>query len=296
MTEREIALRAMALWSIYPALALPMGVYARRRGQGDFLPRALLWLVIVPLFLGSAYLGPPVFHALLIGCCLIACCEISALGATQKPLARRALHFVVSAGLALPWLAAAWWIPPGEGLPLAGMATLAPPVLMWQSLRRKNPWPLPLLATLLGMGLACWGVLDKHSGGFRYVLFAFSAVALHDMTAYAGGRFLSGWHPFPRLSPGKTLSGLLVGAACCLLATHIFWFAVPELSPLQINAAGALLAVSALGGDLLASAVKRHYGIKDFGKALGPMGGMMDRCDSLLFSAWAMLMLMGGVG
>ena len=47
-----------------------------------------------------------------------------------------------------------------------------------------------------------------------------------------------------------------------------------------------LLVIIGSAGDLIASLLKRHHGIKDFGGMLGPMGGVLDRLDSLLYSGW----------
>ena len=124
-------------------------------------------------------------------------------------------------------------------------------------------------------------------GGFRFVLFAFTVVVITDIMAFLSGKMLSGLRLFPRLSPQKTLAGLIGGGLSALLVSYIFWFAVPELDFLNITAAGLLLAVSGSVGDLVASVIKRYHGVKDFSRMLGPMGGMLDRLDSLLGSGWA---------
>ena len=75
-------------------------------------------------------------------------------------------------------------------------------------------------------------------------------------------------------------------AACLLVLRPIIRFAVPELIPFKVTVAGMLISTFGSAGDLLASKVKRLYGVKDFSPDLGPMGGMLDRCDSLLSAGW----------
>jgi phosphatidate cytidylyltransferase len=148
----------------------------------------------------------------------------------------------------------------------------------------REAGPLILLSVGLGVGLACWLRMLVMPGGFRFVLFAYSVVAINDIGAGVFGELFGRIRPLPRLSPNKTVAGFIGGAASGILVSYLGWFAVPELSLTQITAAGVLLVSSGAAGDLFASGVKRRHGLKDFGTVMGPCGGILDRLDSLLSS------------
>ena len=125
--------------------------------------------------------------------------------------------------------------------------------------------------------------------GYRFVLIAFSTVTVADILAFVTGRLKPRVHIFPRLSPGKTLFGLLGGTAAAVAVGFILWYAVPESAPLVVVGVALLLTARGAAGDLLASGIKRRHGAKDFGRALGRMGGVLDRLDSLLGAGWVYL-------
>jgi phosphatidate cytidylyltransferase len=107
---------------------------------------------------------------------------------------------------------------------------------------------------------------------------------LGDTGAYLGGR-LFGKRPLaPRISPNKTVEGLLIGMVCAVLSV---WFAgryqdwLPGTHALVLGLAVALLAPI---GDLFESFVKREAGMKDAGRLFGAHGGVLDRLDAILFT------------
>src|SRR5699024_841936 len=89
---------------------------------------------------------------------------------------------------------------------------------------------------------------------------------------------------WPAISPNKTIGGALGGLILAVIIGSIFHivypFSLPFYSIILIS-----LVISVVGqlGDLVASAMKRHYQIKDFGKLFPGHGGILDRLDSLLF-------------
>jgi phosphatidate cytidylyltransferase len=90
----------------------------------------------------------------------------------------------------------------------------------------------------------------------------------------------------PRISPKKTVEGLaggLVGAT--LVAYAARWTFVPEFSNIDTLVLALFLTLAGLWGDLVESAIKRGVGVKDSGDLLPGHGGMLDRLDSLLFTA-----------
>ena len=105
-----------------------------------------------------------------------------------------------------------------------------------------------------------------------------------DTAAYATGRMF-GSHPIaPRLSPNKTIEGLIGGF---VIGTLGFWFAglyQDWLSGVDALMIGAAVAAAAPIGDLFESMLKRDLGTKDTGTLFGPHGGLLDRLDAVFFT------------
>lgn len=117
------------------------------------------------------------------------------------------------------------------------------------------------------------------------IFLAFAAAICEDTLAYYVGRLFGKHKLCPNLSPKKTVEGAAGGLAGGIIGTvaialifenrgiHIGWYVL----------LGAVLGVLCQFGDLAASMVKRHFGVKDFGHLLPGHGGLMDRLDSTIF-------------
>jgi len=119
---------------------------------------------------------------------------------------------------------------------------------------------------------------------FALVMFLVLVAQASDVLQYVVGK-LAGRHPVaPRLSPNKSIEGLVGG----VMLASLLGAALYRLTPFSPVAAGAMAFVICLmgfAGGLIMSATKRDRGIKDFGTLLPGHGGMLDRIDSLCFSA-----------
>jgi len=118
-----------------------------------------------------------------------------------------------------------------------------------------------------------------------------------DTLAYYGGKRF-GKHPLSPLSPKKTREGFAIGLFATIVAAPLLahWFGLqPEGSLLSRHAVllGAVVGIAAPVGDLLESFFKRELGVKDLGSLLPGHGGVLDRFDSLLFAAFAALLVLG---
>lgn len=107
-----------------------------------------------------------------------------------------------------------------------------------------------------------------------------------DTGAYYAGSFFGRHALAPRISPKKTIEGLAGGWALSLAAALLCraWF-LPVLTVMDCVWLSVLLTGSGVLGDLVESALKRSAGVKDSGSLLPGHGGMLDRIDSLLFTA-----------
>jgi phosphatidate cytidylyltransferase len=124
--------------------------------------------------------------------------------------------------------------------------------------------------------------LPVHGGAL--VIDVLVGTFLADTSAYAGGRLFGRHKLAPRLSPNKTVEGLVFGFVGGTLG---FWFAglyQDWLSGIDALVMGMCIAAMAAVGDLFESMVKRDLQIKDTGRAFGPHGGLLDRLDAVLFT------------
>jgi phosphatidate cytidylyltransferase len=115
-------------------------------------------------------------------------------------------------------------------------------------------------------------------------LIVFSAFAT-DIFAFFIGRSIGRHKIAPKLSPKKTVEGCIGGVVGSVLVCGLFgYFAIPEFF-IHCVVIGALGGVVSQFGDLTASAIKRRLGMKDYGTLIPGHGGLLDRIDSLLFTA-----------
>ena len=106
-----------------------------------------------------------------------------------------------------------------------------------------------------------------------------------DTGAYYVGT-LCGQHAVaPRISPKKTIEGLVGGLLGAMIIAYVArWWFLSDFSGVDCLVLAVLLTLAGLWGDLAESAVKRSVGAKDSGGLLPGHGGMLDRLDSLLFT------------
>jgi phosphatidate cytidylyltransferase len=105
-----------------------------------------------------------------------------------------------------------------------------------------------------------------------------------DTAAYFAGRALGRRKLAPRISPNKTLEGLLGGMIGAVAAVWVAGLYQDWLSGTDALLLGLAVAIAAPIGDLFESFVKRSAGTKDTGKAFGAHGGALDRLDGVLFT------------
>ena len=126
-------------------------------------------------------------------------------------------------------------------------------------------------------------------GKYLYLL-VFIGAWVTDTFAYFTGMLLGKHKLIPDVSPKKTVEGSIGGTLFCAVAFVVFgiimntWFGT-DANFLLLAIGGVFIAVIAQIGDLIMSVIKRHYGIKDYGKIFPGHGGMLDRFDSVLIAS-----------
>ena len=193
------------------------------------------------------------------------------------------------------------WVAGSAAIAVGGMMAEVSPL----------PEPLAWVVALLGAGvvaaaspapLRLWaaaGVLyaaviaivpiDLRSSpahGFVAVLWLFAVVWLTDIGAYFAGRAIGGPKLWPAVSPKKTWAGFIGGViagtltAVLIVQTARYGFGIGWFSDGSLIAVSVVGAIVSQGGDLLESALKRKFHVKDSSHLIPGHGGFMDRLDS----------------
>ncbi|MBM7710453.1 phosphatidate cytidylyltransferase [Enterococcus xiangfangensis] len=151
------------------------------------------------------------------------------------------------------------------------------------------------VVTSLYVGMGFQNLVTARADSLAILLFAFFVVWSTDIGAYMVGRQIGKHKLWPDISPNKTIEGALGGIASAVVIAVIFILIQPQV--FQHNLVTMIIFTiifSIVGqfGDLVESAIKRHYGVKDSGKILPGHGGILDRFDSMLF-VFPMMHLLG---
>lgn len=267
--------------------AVPAATKGRK--FGDLGPRIVSALALVAAALVALYLGGDAFalfwllaafavswewqgliggnmrfaRVALGGASLAAAAAFSSHGAGRLALASLVLFAAILAALAGP--GRRWWA--AAGLFYAGSLVVSANVL------RQSP-----------------------DHGALAIAWLFAVVWGTDVMAYFGGRLIAGPKLWPRVSPGKTWSGTIVGTvsgALCGVGV-VYVGHRPEAASILLFATGFGAAALAQAGDLFESWIKRRFGVKDSSRLIPGHGGVMDRVDGFIFAS-AFAALLGGL-
>jgi len=116
------------------------------------------------------------------------------------------------------------------------------------------------------------------------IAFLVIVVQLSDVLQYVWGKLLGRHKIAPRLSPSKTVEGFVGGILSATAIGAALWWITP-FTPVQAGLLAFVIAVMGFFGGLVMSAIKRDRGVKDWGHLIEGHGGLIDRLDSVVFSA-----------
>jgi phosphatidate cytidylyltransferase len=136
----------------------------------------------------------------------------------------------------------------------------------------------------IGLGFAHAVMLRELPHGDGVVVSVLVGTFVGDTGAYVGGRMFGRRKLAPRISPNKTLEGLVIGFAAGLFAVWFSGIYEEWMTGVQALILGAAVAAAAPLGDLFESYLKRDAGTKDTGRLFGAHGGALDRLDAVLFT------------
>lgn len=117
------------------------------------------------------------------------------------------------------------------------------------------------------------------------LVFVFILAWVSDTCAYFIGKTFGKKKLLPQISPNKTVAGSVAGIVGTSIVSLVFaYFFARDFLPFAVPL-GALGSVAGQIGDLIASKIKRHVDIKDYGKLIPGHGGILDRFDSIMLTA-----------
>ncbi|OUM88371.1 MAG: hypothetical protein BAA01_08350 [Bacillus thermozeamaize] len=133
----------------------------------------------------------------------------------------------------------------------------------------------------IGLGFSAMLATRLLESGLTLSLLLLLGTWANDTMAYLIGKRWGKNKLWPSISPNKTVEGSLAGVIASLLVSLLFSPFVP-ISTLELLVVGLLIGVAGQFGDLMESATKRSFQVKDTGWILPGHGGVLDRFDSLL--------------
>ena len=123
------------------------------------------------------------------------------------------------------------------------------------------------------------------AAGAGLVLYLVFLTQFNDVAQFVWGKTLGRHKIIPKVSPNKTWEGFLGGLATTISLAGLLAPHLTPLTPQQSLLAGAIIGFGGFVGDVTISALKRDIGVKDSGSLLPGHGGILDRIDSLTYTA-----------
>ena len=207
----------------------------------------------------------------------------------SQPLTGTRLRAVSAVAMAVPTIAAVYFGPPWfTALIIAAAIAMA---WEWSRMCRRDPLWMIVGAVYIALpcGILIWLRQDQQAGMIT-ILWLFLLVWSADTGAYLSGRAIGGPKLAPRISPNKTWAGFIGGVTLAGVVSGIFGH-IWEGDIITLFLWGGVIAIASQAGDLLESAAKRHFDVKDSSSLIPGHGGVLDRVDALITASIAAALL-----
>ena len=163
---------------------------------------------------------------------------------------------------------------------------LVVPILLNRTQGQLQSLALAILGFLyIGWMFSHLGFLANSDHPYAYLLYLVFAVELNDVAAFTCGKLFGKRKFRSNISPNKTWGGALGALAISMIVPWLLRPTFPHFGPLQLIYAGLIVGIGGQLGDLSISVIKRDLGVKDMGALIPGHGGVLDRIDSLIYTA-----------
>jgi phosphatidate cytidylyltransferase len=255
----------------------------RRRGGGETAKRILVALPWIAFAIAITVAGGIVFALAMIAIGVVAIREFAAIASRYRPLLIPAYAAIAALVIAAEF---------GTAFNVLYVLAATFPLLFAFAARAKHGEGATVSIGVTLLGVVWIGIPLAHAvllrelpdHGAALLIDVLVGTFVADTAAYATGRMFGSHKIAPKLSPNKTIEGLIGGF---VIGTMGFWFAglyQDWLSGVDALMIGAAVAAVAPIGDLFESMLKRDLGTKDTGTLFGPHGGILDRLDAVFFT------------
>ena len=142
-----------------------------------------------------------------------------------------------------------------------------------------------LMGSVIFLGLSFNLIILTRNYSLNYILYFLIITTVTDTFALITGILVGRHKLIESISPGKTVEGLLGGTIMGVFVATVFYMTVinSSIDPIQLGIVTVTLSLMGQLGDLVFSAIKRHYDEKDFSNLIPGHGGILDRFDSIIF-------------
>lgn len=142
-----------------------------------------------------------------------------------------------------------------------------------------------LFGIIVFIGVIFHGIINVRLAGLEEIGYILSITILTDTFAYLGGKLFGKTKLIERISPNKTVEGSLIGTivATSISSVLYLFFINPGINIGIIILISFVLSILGQIGDLIFSAIKREFDVKDYSNIIPGHGGMLDRFDSIAF-------------
>jgi phosphatidate cytidylyltransferase len=251
------------------------------------------WLVMIPLIAASLFAGRAAAICFFGIIAIVAFTEYARATGLHHELTMTFTSLAGIVAIAVVAIASdpATGTPGRFGLFMALPVFVSSALVLASILRNRPQGQLKAVAlALFGFIYIGWmfghvAFLANARNAYGYLFYLIFAVELNDVAAFTCGKLFGRTPLCANVSPQKTREGALGAVLISAVFPLAVRFALPDFSALDCVLAGLIVGVGGLVGDLSISMIKRDIGVKDMGTLIRGHGGMLDRIDSLLYTA-----------
>jgi phosphatidate cytidylyltransferase len=246
---------------------------AAEQGPRNLLMRVIVALVLAPVAIAAAYAGGWLWTALVtLGAIGLYVEWLMIVGAVpEAPVVGSGVIALAVAGFCLGV----------DRIDAAGVVLLVGVAAVGSLASKRRGWTAAGFVYAAAAEIASVLVRLDQVWGFAALILILLIVWVTDIGGYFAGRGIGGPKLWPRVSPKKTWAGAVGGFVASLIIGGAFAaFELGQIGPMLLL--GAVLSIVSQLGDLLESAVKRRFGVKDSSHIIPGHGGLMDRLDGFV--------------